>query len=133
MACILLIEDYPSLQKIYKTVLEEKGHTVLVASDGNEGLIAASQNEIDLILLDLLMPNKDGFDFLGEYKLKDHPSVKLIILTNVYTPEFLNRALELGANNYLVKADITPQKMVKVVNETLQLPAKSQIALKKPS
>ncbi len=133
MANILLIEDYPSLQKIYKTVLEEAGHTVLVASDGNEGLIVANQNKIDLILLDLLMPNKDGFDFLGAYKLRDRPSVKLIILTNVYTPEFLNHALELGASNYLVKADITPQKMLKVVNETLKLPTKAQITLKKPS
>lgn len=124
MANVLLIEDYLNLQKIYKTVLEEEGHTVIIASDGNEGLVAANKNKVDLILLDLLMPNGDGFDFLEAYKLKDHPSVKLIILTNIYTPEILNRALELGASNYLVKADITPQKMVKMVNETLEQPAK---------
>ena len=124
MANVLLIEDYPNLQKIYKTALEEEGHTVLIASDGNEGLIAANKNKVDLILLDLLMPNGDGFDFLEEYKLKEHPSVKLIILTNIYTPEILNRALELGASNYLVKADITPQKMVKMVNETLEQPTR---------
>lgn len=133
MANILLIEDYPNLQKIYKTVLEEAGHTVIIAADGSEGLAAANQNKIDLILLDLLMPNKDGFDFLEAYKLKDHPSVKLIILTNVYTPELLNRALELGASNYLVKADITPQKMVQMVHETLEQPAKGQIPPKKPA
>ncbi len=126
MANILLIEDYPNLQKIYQTVLEKEGHTVLVASDGNAGLLVANQNKIDLILLDLLMPNADGFAFLEAYKLKDHPSVKLIILTNVYTPELLNRALELGANNYLIKAEITPQKMAKMVNETLNLPARTQ-------
>lgn len=133
MANILLIEDYPSLQKIYRTVLEEDGHTVLVATDGNEGLAAAGKNKIDLILLDLLMPNADGFDFLEAYKPKDHPSVKLIILTNVYTTELLNRALELGVSNYLVKADITPQKMVKMVNETLERPAKTWAAPKKSS
>ncbi len=125
MANILLVEDYPSLQKIYQTALEAEGHTVFVASDGNEGLAAAGQHNIDLILLDIFMPNADGFDFLEKYKLKEHPSVKLIILTNVYTPEFLNRALELGASNYLLKADITPQKMVKMVNKTLELPAKA--------
>jgi CheY-like chemotaxis protein len=133
MANILLIEDYPSLQKIYQTALEAEGHTVLVASDGDEGLAAVSQNKIDLILLDLLMPNADGFEFLEAYKLKDHPSVKLIILTNVYTPKLLNRALELGASNYLIKADITPQKMVKMVSETLGLPTKAQITSKKSS
>ncbi len=126
MANILLIEDYPSLQKIYQTVLEKEGHTVLIAPDGNEGLLVANQNKIDLILLDLLMPNADGFEFLEAYKLKQHPSVKLIILTNVYTPELMNRALGLGASNYLVKADITPQKMVKMVNETLGLSAKAR-------
>jgi len=125
MANILLIEDYPSLQKIYRTVLEEEGHNVLIAPDGNEGLLTANQNKIDLILLDLLMPNADGFQFLEAYKLKDHPSVKLIILTNAYTPELLNRALGLGASNYLVKADITPQTLVKMVNETLGLPVKA--------
>ncbi len=123
MANVLLIEDYPSLQKIYRAVLEEAGHTVLAAADGDEGLLLANQHTIDLILLDLLMPDADGFAFLEAYKLKDHPSVKLIILTNIYTPELLNRALGLGASNYLVKADITPQKMVKMVNETLKLPA----------
>ena len=133
MANILLIEDYPSLQKIYRTVLEEAGHTVIVASDGEEGLTAANQNKTDLILLDIFMPNKDGFEFLEAYQLKDHPSVKLIILTNVYTPELLNRALKLGASNYLVKADITPQKMVKMVNETLKMPTKAEIASKKSS
>jgi two-component system, OmpR family, response regulator len=126
MANILLVEDYPSLQKIYRSVLEEEGHTVLIASDGNEGLLIANQNKIDLILLDLLMPKADGFEFLEAYKLKDHPSVRLIILTNVYTPELLNRALMLGVSNYLVKADITPQKMVKMVNETLERPTKAQ-------
>jgi CheY-like chemotaxis protein len=125
MANILLVEDYPNLQKIYRTVLEEEGHTVLTAADGNEGLLLANQNKIDLILLDLLMPNADGFEFLEAYKLKDHPSVKLIVLTNMFTTELLNRALELGVNNYLIKADITPQKMVKMVNETLGLPAKA--------
>lgn len=126
MANILLIEDYLSLQKIYRTVLEAEGHTVQVASDGSEGLALANQNKVDLILLDLLMPNADGFEFLEAYKLKNHPSVKLIILTNIYTPELLNRALKLGVNNYLIKADITPQKMVKMVNETLGLPSKAR-------
>lgn len=119
MANILLIEDYPSLQKVYHTVLEKNGHTVHVATDGKQGLHLANQHPIDLILLDLLMPRVGGVDFLEAYDLKKHPSVKLIILSNVFTNQLLNQVLELGASNYLVKADVTPQILVKVVNDTL--------------
>jgi len=123
MANILLVEDYLSLQKIYSAILEDEGHVVYVAADGNQGLLLANQHKIDLILLDMLMPNAGGLKFLEVYKLKSHPSVKLIILSNVFTTKLLNQALELGASNYLVKADITPQVMAKVVNETLAAPA----------
>lgn len=123
MANILLIEDYPSLQKIYTTALEQAGHTVYLAADGKQGLLLANQHTIDLILLDLIMPNGGGIKFLEAYDLKSHPAVKLIILSNVFTNELLNQALKLGASNYLVKSDITPQKMTKVVDETLTAPA----------
>lgn len=122
MATILLVEDYPNLQKIYKTVLEKEGHNVLIASDGNQGLRLVKEHEINLILLDLLMPDMGGIEFLEAYNLREHPEVKLIVLTNIYTPELLNKALELGVSNYLVKADITPQKMAKMVKETLAQP-----------
>lgn len=123
MASILLIEDYPSLQKLYTTVLEKAGHTVHLAPDGKQGLVLANQNQIDLILLDLLMPHTGGVAFLEKYNLKNHPAVKLIILTNVYTNELLNQVMELGASNYLIKADITPQLLTKMVDDTLHTPA----------
>lgn len=119
MASILLIEDYPSLQKVYSTVLENAGHRVYVAPDGKQGLALANQHQIDLILLDLLMPVVGGVEFLETYNLKNHPSVKLIILTNAFTNQLLNQVLELGASNYLIKSDITPQKLVKMVDDTL--------------
>ena len=123
MASILLIEDYPSLQKVYSTVLEKAGHTVYAVPDGKQGLVLANQHQIDLILLDLLMPVVGGVEFLETYNLKNHPSVKLIILTNVFTNELLNQVLELGASNYLIKADITPQVLIKTVDDTLAAPA----------
>jgi DNA-binding NarL/FixJ family response regulator len=119
MANILLIEDYASLQKIYSAILENEGHVVHVASDGNQGLDLAKKYTVDLILLDMLMPNAGGIKFLEAYNLKSHPAVKLIILSNVFSTKLLNQALELGASNYLVKADITPQTMAKIVDETL--------------
>jgi CheY-like chemotaxis protein len=119
MANILLIEDYLSLQQIYSKILHDSGHKVLLARNGEEGLALAETNPIDMILLDIMMPKVGGLEFLEAYKIKSHPDVKLIVLTNMTGTDFLNRAMELGASNYLVKSDITPQKLVKVIEDTL--------------
>lgn len=122
MAVILLVEDYQNLQKIYKETLEAARHTVHVASDGLEALEIAKTTEVDLILLDLLMPRSSGLDFLNAYKIQEHPKTKVIILTNVYSGELLNRTLTLGASQYLIKADITPKKLTEIVDEALNKP-----------
>ena len=119
MAKVLLIEDYDSLREVYTTILKDAGHEVLIAKNGEEGLEQAKSNKVDLILLDILMPKEGGFEFLEKYDMKSHQNVKLIILTNVTSVDFINKALALGANNYLVKAEITPEKMMDVINETL--------------
>lgn len=120
MANILLIEDYESLQKVYGKMLEDAGHKVFMASNGTEGLDVASKNKIDLILLDILMPEAGGFEFLEAYKIKSHPEVKLIVLTNMSGVDFVNKAMELGASNYIVKSDVTPEKLEKIINDTLK-------------
>jgi DNA-binding NtrC family response regulator len=119
MANILVVEDYQSLQKIYSKALTDAGHTVLIASNGNEGLSLAASNHIDLILLDILMPQAGGFQFLEAYNIRSHPDVKLIVLTNMTGVDFLNKAMTLGASNYLIKSDIKPDELVKTVNSTL--------------
>lgn len=119
MASILLLEDYPSLQRIFSTILKSAGHSVRVASNGQEGLNIADKQEFDIILVDILMPIMNGVDFLREYKLSDHPNVKAIALTNIYDEDTVKQVKKLGASDYVVKADIKPADLIDVVNKHL--------------
>ena len=118
MANILLIDDDHALQTMYTTVLESAGHKVTIANNGEEGLILINQYPIDLILLDVDMPVMDGFEFLETYDRKKH-SAKIIILTNSNDVELINRAIALGANNYIDKANVTPAAMGQIVDGVL--------------
>lgn len=119
MAKVLLIEDYPSLQKIYKEALEQDGHTVSIADNTADGLKIALSKETDIILLDLLLQQSHGLDFLVGYGPKKHPHTRIIIISNLFTTELLNQAMELGATHYLVKSEVAPAQLVKIVHDTL--------------
>jgi DNA-binding response OmpR family regulator len=119
VAKILLVEDYESLKTIYSTTLTKEKHSVQTASNGEEGLALAKQTDFDVILLDLLMPRSDGFEFLRTFEPKKHAQTSIIILSNIFTTQLMNQALELGASQYLLKSDITPQSLAKVVRDTL--------------
>ncbi len=120
MPRILVVEDYPNLQLLYKTVLEAEGFEVTSASDGNEALEKVRENEPDLILLDLLMPRQDGLRFLREFDAKEHPEVKVIVFSNMASPELSKEATRLGASQYLVKAKYTPKQMAEVIKKSLK-------------
>ena len=98
MALILIVEDYPNLQKIYGIAATEAGHKFLLAKDGAEALKQATENTPDLILLDLLMPEVNGMEFLKNYDLKKHPQTKVIVFSNMDSPGLRHELLELGAN-----------------------------------
>lgn len=119
MAKILLVEDYPSLQQIYKETLELDGHIVYVAANIDDALKVTQNTQVDIILLDLLLQQTWGLDLLKSFDPKEHPATKIIIISNLYTNKILNDALKLGAIHYLIKSDITPQKLIEVVRDTL--------------
>jgi two-component system copper resistance phosphate regulon response regulator CusR len=120
MPKILIIEDYQSLLKIYEDEFKRNNFDVELAANGDEGLQLASNEDFDVILLDLLMPQADGFDFLERYKASEHSRAKVIIMSNVYSHEYVNKALNLGASQYLLKSDITPQRIREIVQQTLE-------------
>jgi DNA-binding NtrC family response regulator len=124
MAKVLLIEDYLSLQEIYKETLELDGHKVSVAVNAEEALELAKNNQFDIILLDLLLQQSLGIDFLAAFDVKKHPETQVIIISNLFTNAILNKALELGAKHYLMKSEITPDELASVVRETLEEAAK---------
>ena len=119
MPKILIIEDYQSLLKIYEDEFKRHDFDVKLAANGEDGLQLASNEDFDVILLDLLMPEADGFEFLETYKTGEHNHAKVIIMSNIYSPEYVNKALNLGASQYLLKSDITPQHIREIVEQTL--------------
>ena len=106
MKKILFIEDEEALQRSMGDMLEQNGYEVIRALDGESGLEMAKKEAPDLILLDLILPKKNGFEVLEEIK-KDQSAknIPVIVLTNLEGSAEIERALSLGATTYLVKAN----------------------------
>lgn len=102
---ILVIEDDEILSRVLVEELSDVGFDVEHAEDGEAGLEKARSSKHDLILLDLILPKRHGFDVLEELKSSpDTQSTPVIILTMLGRDEDLKKGLELGANDYIVKS-----------------------------
>ncbi len=122
---ILFIEDEEALQRALTDTLSSSGYTTFQAVNGEEGVVMAQKEIPDLILLDLILPKKSGFEVLQE--LKKDPATKnipVIILTNLEGSEDVERALASGATTYLVKANYSVHDVVAKVGGVLDHPAK---------
>jgi DNA-binding response OmpR family regulator len=113
MQRILVVEDDRFLRKAAEAALRRQGFTVLVASDGEEGLRVARSELPDLVLLDLIMPGLQGFEVLK--LLKEEPAtsaIPVIILSNLGQDSDVKKAMEAGAVDYLVKANLALDTLV---------------------
>lgn len=121
MKKILLVEDDPFLVDIYKTKFEKEGFEVDVAQEGKGGMRKIEEVKPDVLLLDLVLPNFDGFELLREIKsaprLKD---LKVIILSNLGQKGEVEKGIALGAAKYLIKAHYTPSEVVKEVKKIIK-------------
>jgi two-component system, OmpR family, response regulator VicR len=118
---ILIVEDELTLNEAYQMILSQEGYDVHVAYDGSEALELCKQLEPDLILLDLRMPKMGGIEFLREYNLaEEHPSVKVIVFSNLDTQKEVEEAYKLGAQKYMLKAWASPKELAQLVKNTLQ-------------
>ena len=118
---ILLVEDDPFLLDMYSTKFKEVGFDVSIAQDGEMGLAKAKELMPDLILLDIVLPKKDGFEVLKTLK-SDAGTAKIpvVLLTNLGLDSDVKRGLELGAQSYIIKAHFTPTEVVAKVKEILK-------------
>ena len=119
---ILFIEDEPTVQKAVAEISVQEGLEIISALDGEEGLKLIKKEKPDLVLLDLILPKKDGFQVLKEMKedekLKDIP---VIVLTNLEGIGDVEKAMDLlGAAAYLVKANYELDEVVKIIKRTLK-------------
>jgi len=117
---ILIIEDDPMIQKVYKDKLTIEGYDVDLASDGEEGMNKALNSRPDLVLLDIALPKINGFYLLSE--LRKNPRTQrtpVIILSNRGREEEIEKGLKLGADDYIVKVFATPMHVVEKIQKHL--------------
>lgn len=119
---ILLIEDDTFITDIYITKLKESGFEVILASDGEEALTKARENNPDLVLLDIVLPQLTGFEILKEMREFEHlNSVPIIILSNLGQKKEIEKGFKLGATKYLIKAHFTPSEVIEEIKDILKI------------
>ena len=118
---ILFIEDESALQKTFGEILKQEGYEMISALDGETGLRLAKSEKPDLILLDLILPKMHGFEVLKKLKEdKETKDIPVIVLTNLEKIEDVDKALELGATTYLIKAQYSLEEVVEKIKKVLQ-------------
>jgi len=118
---ILVIEDDRSLQNALVEIITQEGFESESALDGEEGLAKAKTFGPDLILLDIILPKKDGFEVLSGIK-KDEAlkNIPVLILTNLEEVDNVQKALDLGATNYMVKSDFSLKDVVEKIRTAMK-------------
>ena len=108
---VLLIEDDWTIADMYRLQLEYDGYTVTVAANAESGIQAIASGQPDIILLDLLLPDRSGFEVLVQINktYPKHPPV--VILSNYGEPSMIEQGMSLGAVEYLVKSRVTPESV----------------------
>jgi len=117
---ILLVEDDQDLQEMYETKFAMEGFEVVKAENGVEALNKIPTAKPGIILLDIVMPEIDGFQVLKD--LKANPETKevpVILLTNLGQDGDIKKGMELGAVDYMIKANFTPNEVVAKVKKHL--------------
>src|SRR3989344_6520909 len=118
---ILLIEDEPDLVDLFGSSLRSAGFQVEAIENGEQALSTIKKIKPDLVLLDLIIPKKDGYEVLREIKCDQTVKNTLVyVFSNLTQKTEITRAFKLGAKEYLIKSDYTPSKLVAKINQTLK-------------
>lgn len=120
MAKILVVEDDKFLANAYRVKLNKSGFDIKIARDGEEAIRMLSDFVPDLILLDLVLPKKDGFSVLKELKQNEKwKNIPVIIASNLGQKEDIDRGMSLGATDYIVKSDLSLKDLIDKINSSL--------------
>lgn len=117
-AKILLVEDDPFLSSLLKNRLQKEGFEIILVRDGDEALDSLNNFAPNLILLDIILPKKSGFEVMEE--VKKNPQFKgqkipIIIISNLGQPEDIERGRKLGAIEYFIKAKISIDELIEKI------------------
>lgn len=116
---ILIAEDEPSLLTVLSKKVKSLGYTVVEAKDGVQALNQFTKEKPDLILLDVVMPIKNGFDVLEEIKMKQKSKVPVIILSNLNESQDIETGKNLGAVDYITKSNLSLREIMVKINNVL--------------
>lgn len=118
---ILIVEDDQLTRELYQDVFKMAGFEVDTANDGDSGVTKIQSGGWSVILLDIMMPKKDGLQVLKEIKDKPPQSANgpIIVLTNLSQDPIVKEAMQLGAKTYLLKSELNPDQLVSQVTSHL--------------
>ena len=117
---ILCVEDDRFIGEMYVRSLQKAGYDVTWVVDGNDGLVAARNQQFDLIILDLMLPEQRGDQILDALRNNDVdliPNSKVLIMTNFEQDEASRNSVMSRVDGYLIKANITPRKLIEVIGQ----------------
>lgn len=117
---ILLIEDDPFLSSLLKTRFVKEGFEITHAATGDEGVRTLKQGGFDLVLLDLILPGKSGFEVMEEINMDPSaPKIPILIISNLGQDSDIEKGKELGAVGYLIKARTSIDSLISKAKEFL--------------
>lgn len=130
---ILIIEDNKDLEDLFKTAFEQRGFEVALSANGLEGITQAAKKKPDLILLDIMMPQMDGYEFLRALRENTKLKTTVVVNSNLEQEKDQQKALALGASFYFQKSKYTPFEIVEKVSGMLKknkncLPPESRLS-----
>lgn len=126
---VAIIEDDMAIVQMYRTKFENEGYEVATAPDGISGLELIATEKPDIVLLDLMMPNMNGLDMLQ--RLRNQPGgreAKVVVLTNMGDTETATKVYKMAADDYIVKAEMTPKQVSERIKALLARGAEGQAA-----
>ncbi|MBM3257940.1 MAG: response regulator [Candidatus Nealsonbacteria bacterium] len=117
---IAIMEDEELILNLLERKLIKEGYELLVARNGEEGLKLIKEKKPDLLLLDIIMPIKGGFEVLEEMQKDDNlKDIPIIIISNSGQPVEIDKAQKLGAKDWLIKTDFDPQEVIDKIKKQI--------------
>jgi DNA-binding response OmpR family regulator len=121
MKKVLVVEDDVFLSSAYKVKLSKAGYELRMVLDGDEAISILAEFVPDIILLDLIIPGKDGFHVLGEIRKSETlRNIPVIVASNLGQKEDIERAMSLGATDYIIKTDLSMKDVLEKIEKYLQ-------------
>ena|SRR5258708_6673265 len=123
---ILIVEDDQFLREFYQELLQAEGFVVDVAPEGETASLKIHEGGFDLVLLDIMLPKKDGLQILKDNKTNPPKKANgpIVMLTNLGQDAIINNCFELGASGYMIKSALNPDQVLTEINNYLRSPQK---------